>query len=433
MSMTVQNYPNIGETLYCCELENGLRLLVIPKPGFSSYFAVFGTNYGGAMRRFTLDGETVDTPAGVAHFLEHKMFDLPDGDNALSLLSENGADANAFTSSAVTCYHFRCTDKFEENLRLLLHFVSTPYFTPETVQKEQGIIAQEIQMGDDSPGSAIYYDLLKLLYAHHPIRDKVAGTVESIAEITDETLYACHKVFYAPSNMVLCVEGDVDPERIREIAEEMLPKERASVPHADFGEPEGPLPCEVRKEVRMPVRAPQFLIGAKVKDTGSSAEEILRGRLTGSMALRLLLGSSSPFYTRLYADGTLNRDFDFEIDTAAGTATALIGGESPDPDAVLEALKREAAGLKNAGFAPEYFERTRKAAIGGRLRGLEDFDDVCVSMAMSTMEGYCSFDAMEMLGSITKEACEAWIAENLAPEKLAISIVLPIGKDDLGA
>lgn len=429
MSLLRTEYPNIGETLYSCELENGLKIFVIPKPGFSSCFAVFGTSYGGAMRRFTLDGETIDTPAGVAHFLEHKMFDMPDGDNALSMLSENGADANAFTSSSVTCYHFRCTNRFEENLRLLLHFVSTPYFTPETVQKEQGIIGQEIQMGDDNPGSAIYYNLLSLLYAHHPIRDKVAGTVESIAEITDETLYACHKVFYAPSNMVLCVEGDVDPEQIRSIAEQELTKERSSVPCADFGEAEDLFPVSPRKEVSMPVSAPQFLIGAKVKDSTGTAEEILRSRLTGSIALRLLLGNSSPFYTRLYADGTLNRDFDFEIDASAGTVTAIIGGESPNPDAVLTALNEEIASLAATGFHSAYFERTMRSTIGSRLRGLEDFDDVCVSLAMGIMEGYCTFDAMEMLHSIRKEDCEAWISENLAPEKLAVSIVRPLKAD----
>ena len=203
--MESRDYPNIGEKLYSTVLENGLRLNVVPKAGFSTRYAVFADNYGGAHRRFQLEGQTIDTPAGVAHFLEHKMFDLPNGDNALNILSANGADPNAFTSSGVTCYYFQCTEGFEENLRMLLHFVSTPYFTAETVEKEQGIIAQEIMMGEDSPDSAVYYNLMEMLYAHHPVRDKVAGTVESISQITHETLYACHKAFYAPSNMALCV------------------------------------------------------------------------------------------------------------------------------------------------------------------------------------------------------------------------------------
>ena len=209
--MQTNDYPQIGETLYTETLPNGLTIRVVPKPGFRGCFAAFATNYGGACRRFTLDGKRFDTPAGVAHYLEHKMFDLPDGDNALNMLSANGADPNAFTGDDMTCYYFQCTENFEENLRLLLHFVSTPYFTEETVQKEQGIIAQEIRMGEDDPSQAILYQLLGQLYDHHPIRDHVAGTVESIAEITPELLYDCHRAFYAPSNMCLAVEGDVDP------------------------------------------------------------------------------------------------------------------------------------------------------------------------------------------------------------------------------
>lgn len=196
--MAITEYKNIGETVFSATLANGLRVRVVPKPGFNSFYAVLAANYGGAHRRFELDGAHVDTPAGVAHFLEHKMFDMPDGDNALNILTANGADPNAFTSSGMTAYYFQCTENFEENLRMLLRFVSTPYFTEETVSKERGIIAQEILMGEDNPGVALYYNLLRMLYAHHPIRDRVAGTVDSIAEISADTLYACHRAFYAP-------------------------------------------------------------------------------------------------------------------------------------------------------------------------------------------------------------------------------------------
>ena len=174
MKIQKLDYPGIGETLFSAVLDNGLEVRVVPKKDFSTFYAAFAANYGGACRRFTVDGRKLDTPAGVAHYLEHKMFDLPNGDSALNILSANGADPNAFTSSGITCYYFQCTEGFEENLRMLLHFVSTPYFTDETVQKEQGIIAQEIRMGEDNPGLAIYYNLLKMLYAHHPIRDRVA-------------------------------------------------------------------------------------------------------------------------------------------------------------------------------------------------------------------------------------------------------------------
>lgn len=417
-------YSDIGEILYTGELENGLRIMVVPKPGFSSYYALFGTKYGGAMRRFEYEGSLQDTPAGIAHFLEHKMFDMPEGDNALSVLSENGADPNAFTCSDCTCYYFRCAERFEDNLRLLLRFVSTPYFTPESVQKEQGIIGQEILMGEDNPGTVLYYGFLSQLYEHHPIKDKVAGSIESISQITDETLYACHSVFYAPSNMVLCIEGDVDPGRIFEIAAEMLPSEKKSVPHADFGGPEGPLPACTAFEAEMPVSRPIFMFGAKCNP---SAE--LKERLTALLALKLLVGPSSAFYTRLYAAGTLDRNFDFDCNYAAGTGTVMISGESDSPEAVYEEFIKELASVAKNGFDEGCFTRAVRSLIGGQLRGLEDFDNVCCSLAMDYFEGYCSFDALKALESVTKADCEAWLASELGPERLALAVVRPLKGD----
>jgi len=424
MKMRKLDYPGVGETLYCGTLENGLEIRVVPKKGFSTYYAAFATHYGGAHRRFSVDGRTLDTPAGVAHFLEHKMFDLPGGDNALNILSANGADPNAFTSSGITCYYFQCTQGFEENLRMLLHFVSTPYFTDETVQKEQGIIGQEIRMGEDNPGMVIYYDLLNMLYDHHPIRDRVAGTVESIAEITAQTLYDCHKVFYAPSNMILCVEGDVDPEAVAAIAEELLPKEKAPVPAADFGPEESILPAVTFSEKQMEVSAPQFLIGAKLTP-GLTGPDAQRQRLVATLALRMLCGSSSPFFTRLYADGTLNMDFDYEVDSTAGTVTVIVGGESREPRKVLEEFNAEIARVAREGFDPDFFTRAKRASLGARLRGLEDFDNVCVSLAMDSFDGYCSFDSFRLLDEVTAEDCRRFVAEALAPERLALAIIAP--------
>ena len=424
MQILKTDYPGIGESLYSATLPNGLKLRVVPKPGFATSYAVFAANYGGAHRRFSVDGQTLDTPAGVAHFLEHKMFDMPNGENALNILSANGADPNAFTSSGITCYYFQCTQDFEENLRMLLRFVSTPYFTAETVQKEQGIIAQEIVMGDDSPGSAVYYNLLSLLYEHHPIKDKVAGTVESIAQISDKTLYDCHRVFYAPCNMTLCVEGDVKPEEIYRIALEVLGDEAGSPPKADFGPEESLLPLESFKSVEMAVSAPQFLIGAKLRHA-VGGDNILRQRILSQLALRMLAGVSSPFYAGLYADGLLTRDFDYEVDFSAGTATVIIGGESRDPQAVLSRLNEEVEKIRTSGLDPKRFERAKRASLGARLRGLEDFENVCVSMAVGVFDGYCAFDALPVLDSISIEECRSFIVESLAPERLAMSIITP--------
>ena len=422
--MKLEQYKNIGESLYSATLPNGLRLRVIPKRGFRTFYAVFAANYGGAHRRFTVDGQTLDTPAGVAHFLEHKMFDLPNGDNALNLLSANGADPNAFTASGITCYYFQCTESFEENLRMLLHFVSTPYFTAETVQKEQGIIAQEIRMGEDDPGVSIYYELLRMLYDHHPIRNRVAGTVESIAEITDKTLYDCHRVFYAPCNMVLCVEGDVDPERVLAIAQEELPGELGSVPEADFGPEEGLLPQESFRSQEMAVSAPQYLIGAKFRPA-AEGQALLRQKLVSQLALRLLVGASSPFYTRLYAQGLISHDFGYEADFSAGTATVILGGESREPEKVLADLQAEVAAVRERGFDPQRFERAKRASLGARLRGLEDFENVCVATAEGVFSGYCVFDSLSLLGEVSRAECEQFVKETLSPERLAISIITP--------
>ena len=204
--MVSKEYPRIGETMLHARLENGLHIYVDQKPEFQKSYAFFAANYGGMDMKFRLDGVWQDTPAGVAHFLEHKMFDTEDG-NALQDLAANGASPNAFTSSAMTGYYFESTEKFYENLKILLSFVSIPWFTRESVDKEQGIIGQEIRMVEDDPDNQVFYALMECLFDHHPIRVPIAGTRESISHITADTLYACHKAFYTPSNMVLTVAG----------------------------------------------------------------------------------------------------------------------------------------------------------------------------------------------------------------------------------
>ncbi|MBQ1642813.1 MAG: insulinase family protein, partial [Oscillospiraceae bacterium] len=311
-NMELKEYTRIGEKVFSGVLPNGLRIKVIEKPEFVTGYAVFATRYGGAWRRFRLDGELIDTPAGIAHFLEHKMFDMPDGENALEVLAANGANPNAFTASDVTCYYFESTESFEENLRMLLKFVSTPYFTAETVQKEQGIIGQEIMMGEDNPGNRIYYNFLKLLYSSHPIRDEIAGTVESIAGITAKTLYDCHRVFYNPVNMVLIVEGPVEAEKIYDIALETVTSECGTMPEADFGPDEGTSPHERFREEAMEVALPQFLFGSKIKP--EQGDLLLKQKLTATLSLNLLLGTSSGFYNDLYKKGLLNPGFGYDAD-----------------------------------------------------------------------------------------------------------------------
>ena len=423
------DYPGVGETLWFDTLPNGLKLAVALKSGYTRAYAAFTTCYGGADRRFRFGGEFIDTPMGVAHFLEHKMFDMPDGDNALATLAANGAQPNAYTSSGLTCYHFESTENFYDNLRELLRFVSTPYFTEESVAKEQGIIGQEIRMGDDSPDYVIYDELMRCLYDHHPIRDSVAGTVESIAEITPETLYRCHKIFYTPGNMALTVAGDVDPERVRALALEVLPAEPGEVPVSDYGPPETLLPARPRFSKAMAVSAPQMLIGVKLTP-GKRGGALLRQKLLSGLALQYLYGPSSPFYHRKYAEGLLNADFFVDADDAAGTVTLLLGGETRDPEAVLAAVQAESAAAAR-DFDAERFARVKKAGYGARVRALSSFSGLCASLTDGAFGGYNAMDAFAVSAALTEQDVQSFLADSLAPERFAMSVITPVGKEAL--
>ena len=226
--------PQLDERAVTATLSNGLPVCVVPKPGFAKKCAYFVTNYGSIDTKFTWMGREYDTPAGVAHYLEHKMFEMPDRD-VMQEFSALGANPNAFTSYAMTAYYFTCTEQFEACLELLLTFVSTPYFTAESVERERGIIGQEIRMYEDSADSRVYEDLFAAMYRHHPVRVPIAGTVESIQAITPEILQSCYDAFYHPANMMLCVVGDVDPEQVISMAERILPRERRPLPQRDYG------------------------------------------------------------------------------------------------------------------------------------------------------------------------------------------------------
>ena len=421
--MKHKGYERIGEQIYEEKLPNGLSVFVIPKRGFNKSYAFFATKYGGADRRFKLAGRWTDTPEGVAHFLEHKMFDTEDG-NALANLSANGASPNAFTSADITAYYFESTEKFEENLNLLLSFVSVPYFTDESVEKEQGIIGQEIRMTEDDPEFALYYGLMKSLYKNNPIRDSVAGTVESISEITAQTLYDCHRIFYNPSNMALCVTGDVSPERIASIAFDVLPKEAGETPEIDYGEPESLFPEKMRSEAAMEVSLPIFSAGSKVFSENSGREKFRR-ELIGDLAMQIMAGKSSPLFLRLYGEGLINNQFSADFESAAGAAYIMFGGESRDPDAVFEEIKKEASRVANSGADKALFDRVKKTATGKYIRSLNSFDRLCYNYVQGYLGNYDFFEAPEILSAISLDDVSSFIAESITPEKMAISVINP--------
>ncbi|MBQ7714189.1 MAG: insulinase family protein [Oscillospiraceae bacterium] len=426
--MVKTEYPRIGETVLSETLPNGLRVCVVPKPGYRKRYAFFATRYGGMDMRFRLRGVWQDTPAGIAHYLEHKMFDTEDG-NALQTLAQNGAEPNAFTANSMTAYYFDCTERFEENLRILLSFVSVPYFTQESVDKERGIIAQEIRMTEDSPDWRVYKNLLACLYATNPARVPIAGTVESIQDITPETLYACHKAFYAPSNMLLCVIGDVDADAVLSLAREVLPQERGAEIARDYGAAEAPAVHQKSMVCPMEIGQTQFLIGFKCP-AGADGEALLRQSLIGELACDLLLGESSPLYLRLYDAGLINGSFGGGFDQLPGAAYLYAGGEGKDPEAVARAIVDEAARLAREGVDEDYYQQIRRANFGASLRSLGSFENIAVGMADGYFRGFDSYRFPEVYDTITKADIEAFLRENVVEERRAISILVPKGDSD---
>ena len=421
--MREQVYTRIGETVWRDTLPNGLEIRVISKPHHVRSCAFFVTRYGGMDLRFQLGGRWVDTPAGIAHYLEHKMFDTEDG-NALQRLAKNGAEPNAFTSNAITAYYFYSTEHFYENLRILLEFVSVPYFTAESVEKEQGIIGQEIRGVEDTPDWQAYTRLMGCLYEKSPARVSVAGTVESIRQITADTLYTCHRAFYTPSNMVLSVVGNVDPVRISQIAREVLSPEQGEAIPRDYGGEEGPAPVRRETRLAMEVSMPQFLAGYKC-DTPPEGPEQLRLSAIGDMACDILFGDSSPLYRRLYEEGLINGTFGGNFDILPGAAYLYVGGDTEDPRAVHRAVTVEAARLAREGIDEDFYQRIRRSAYGQMVRSLNSFDTAAVAAAEGVFHGYDYYDFPAVFETITKGDVEDFLRRYVTEERTAISLIDP--------
>ena len=420
-------YDRLDQTVFTDTLPNGLRIFVVPKPGFAKKFAFFATNYGSLDTSFTFDGTHFRSADGVAHYLEHKMFDTEDG-HALQDMSATGASPNAFTSYQMTAYHFECTDSFEENLRLLLSFVSVPYFTEETVEKERGIIAQEIRMYEDNPGSRLGENLYRAMYQNHPLKVNIAGTVESIGEITPEMLYACHRAFYDPGNMVLCVAADVDPERIVEIAKQILPAGSGKTPERDYGCPEPETPAQQRIEQNMEVSMPMFALAFKCPEL-SRGQERLRQELLGDLAAELLCGDSSPLYQRLYEQGLIDAGFGAGYECIRGMPNLSFAGDSDEPETVAEEILAEARRIAAEGVDPALFERIRRASLGQRIRGLDSFDGICYRLTSGFFDGCDYLRFPEVYAEITPEDARKFIEEYAVRERSVLSLICPLKQE----
>ncbi|BCK85171.1 insulinase family protein [Dysosmobacter sp. NSJ-60] len=415
-------YERIGESVYRETLPNGLQVCVVPKPGYAKKYAFFATRYGGMDVRFQLDGRWLDTPAGIAHYLEHKMFDTKEG-NALQELAKNGAEPNAFTANAMTGYYFDSTEHFEENLEILLSFVSVPYFTEESVAKEQGIIGQEIRMIEDNPDWQIYTRMMQALYHTSTARTSIAGTVESISHITAETLYDCHKAFYTPSNMILTVVGDVDPIHVADMARRILPREGGPAIPRDYGEePETVAAAETCRA--MEVASPQFLVGFKCRPA-ADGEDYLRLAVLGDMACDILLGDSSPLYLRLYDQGLINSSFGGAFEMMPGIAYLYAGGDSKNARAVAVEIQKEVDRLAREGIDEGFYQQVRRAAFGSNLRGLNSFENIAVSLTEGYFHGYDPFRFPQVFDTVTREDVAAFLRDNLRPDRMVLSEITP--------
>ena len=425
--MNWREYASLGEQICHEVLPNGLHIYVLPRPEYGKQFAFFAVKYGG-MDLHYMGSEAcwVDTPAGVAHFLEHKMFDTEDG-SALRTLAANGAAENAFTSPSMTAYYFESTCGFEENLRTLLAFVSVPYFTEGSVEKEQGIIGQEIDMSEDEPDTEVYYQLLRCMYDHHPVRIPVLGTAESIRKITPEILYQCHAAFYRPGNMVLCVAGNVDPSRVVEIAREILPSGLSAAAAVDLGEPEGSAVVCSYGECRMEVSVPLFELGFKGDPPAKG--HCLRQRLVAELTCDVLFGPSAPLYSRLYEDGLINSSFDAIYDYLPGCAYLMAGGESRDPKKVRDEILKEAGRLVRDGVHPALWDRLKRAAYGSMVKRLNSLEDSCIELADAHFDGEEYLRFPELFQSIEWTDVKGLLSAWCVPERAALSVVWPLDQE----
>ncbi len=421
--MIRKEWPRCGVERWEGKTSAGLPVFVFPMPGFQTKYAILATRFGGCDRRFRRGGREWEAPAGIAHYLEHKMFDMPDY-NAAERLSALGASPNAYTGDGMTGYLFSCTQRFEECLEELLRFVTTPSFTPEGVDKERGIITQEIKMAEDDPERRVDRNLFRALYRDHPIRDPIVGTLESVASITADTLNDCHRAFYTPGNMALCCAGDIDPEKVMELAEKLLPPGKEA-PRRDYGDEDGLNPVSVRLEEKMAVSMPLFELGAKLS-WRSDSRAWTRYMLLADLSCELLLGCGSPLYSQLYDAGVINQSFYVETYDFPHGGVCYAGGRCPDPMRVLGSITDAASAFRMDKAAAERLERLKRARLGGFLMSLDAPEDLADLQAESYFDGWERMELPSLVDSISEAEAEGFLREVFRPERLALSVISPL-------
>ena len=410
----------IGEAYTKVILDNGLKVFILEKPQYNSAYALFGTKYGSIDTIFNVDGKEIAVPEGIAHFLEHKLFESQDGD-AFSKFAKTGAYANAFTSFDRTCYLFSCSDKFYENLSILLDFVQSPYFTEETVNKEQGIIGQEIRMYDDSPAWRVMFNMLMDMYHNHPVRIDIAGTVESISKIDYNLLYDCYNTFYNPSNMFICIAGNVDTDTcLKQISEGVKKSDPKEIIRIKPEEPDSVLTDYT--EQALEVAQPMFCFG--FKESLDSPEKTVKEKILTSLLLNIISGDASPLYKQLINDGLINDEFDNEHFCGNGYSALIFEGESKDPKAVSMAIKNEILRLKNDGIDKKLFNAIRAGMYGSSIRLFNNVESIAMQLTECAMNDCGLFDELKYLKAITIDDVTRKLNEiNL--ENSVLSVISP--------
>ncbi|AXU72725.1 TPA: M16 family metallopeptidase [Clostridioides difficile] len=419
----------LKEEVYYEKLQNGLDVYFMPKRGFMKKYAILATNYGSNDLEFVPIGEDkkIRVNEGIAHFLEHKMFEQPDGGDAFDKFSKLGVNANAFTNFTMTAYLFSATENFYESLEHLIDYVQTPYFTDENVEKEKGIIAQEIKMYNDDPDWNVYFNCLKAMYINYPARIDIAGTVDSIYKITKEELYKCYNTFYNPGNMALFVVGDLDVEKVIDVTKKSnnykVDKLSKSIERFYPEEPEGVKEKEVIE--KFPISMPMFNIGFKDSNVGLKGKELLRKEIVTDILVGMLFKKGSKLYEDLYMQGLINENFGAGFSSQVDYAFSIIAGDSKEPKKVKEIILDYIEKSKKEGLSKEEFERTKKKKIGSFIKCFDSINFIGNSFISYVFKDINLLDYLDIIKDITFEEVEERLKEHFKEEYCVISIVEP--------
>lgn len=423
--MKIIESSKIKEKAYIEQLENGLTVIIIPKNNTKKKYIIWGTHFGSIDNRFIMPKteEEVFIPDGVAHFLEHKMFEQPNGTNSLDTLMALGIDANAYTTNDHTAYLFECTNHFEEGLNELMDYVQHPYFTDENVEKEKGIIGQEINMYDDDPGWRLYINAMNCLYKENPIKIDIAGSIESISKITPDVLYKCYNTFYHPSNMTMVACGDFKPEKLlEEIKKRLDPKESQGEIKRIYPPKENSINQNLQID-KMEVSTPIFMIG--YKDIENQNKESVKKHIAIEILLNMIIGKSSELYQKCYDQGLLLAEPGLDYEFSSEYAHILISGTSKDPQKIDEEITNTIEQMKKNGIDQEHFERIRRKVYGDYVVEYNSVGDVARMFLADTMKGIHSFDYIEQFETVTKEYAQNILKTIFKPENKILSIVKP--------